>query len=47
MKQYLDLVRHVRDNGVLRDDRTGTGTRSVFGHQMRFALEDGFPLVTT
>ena len=47
MKQYLDLVRHVRDNGVQRDDRTGTGTRSVFGHQMRFALEDGFPLLTT
>ncbi len=47
MKQYLDLVRHVRDNGVQRDDRTGTGTRSVFGHQMRFALKDGFPLLTT
>ncbi len=47
MKQYLDLVRRVRDNGVLREDRTGTGTRSVFGHQMRFALGDGFPLLTT
>ncbi len=47
MKQYLELVRHVRDNGVQRDDRTGTGTRSVFGHQMRFALDEGFPLVTT
>ena len=47
MQQYLDLMRHVRDNGVIRDDRTGTGTRSVFGYQMRFDLEQGFPLVTT
>lgn len=47
MKQYLDLMRHVRDTGVLRGDRTGTGTYSVFGHQMRFDLDDGFPLVTT
>jgi thymidylate synthase len=47
MKQYLDLLRHVREHGVYREDRTGTGTYSVFGHQMRFALEDGFPLVTT
>jgi thymidylate synthase len=47
MQQYLDLMRHVRDNGVVRDDRTGTGTKSVFGHQMRFPLGDGFPLVTT
>jgi thymidylate synthase len=47
MKQYLDLMRHVRDHGVDRQDRTGTGTRSVFGYQMRFALGDGFPLVTT
>ncbi len=47
MKQYLDLMRHIRDHGVARDDRTGTGTLSVFGHQMRFDLNDGFPLVTT
>ena len=47
MHQYLDLMCHVRDNGVIRDDRTGTGTRSVFGYQMRFDLEQGFPLVTT
>ena len=47
MKQYLDLMRHVRDQGVDKSDRTGTGTRSVFGHQMRFDLKAGFPLVTT
>tara|TARA_B100001013_G_C24582525_1_gene431212 strand:- start:393 stop:1187 length:795 start_codon:yes stop_codon:yes gene_type:complete len=47
MKQYLDLMRHVRDSGTKKDDRTGTGTLSVFGYQMRFNLEDGFPLLTT
>ncbi|MDE0061232.1 MAG: thymidylate synthase [Gammaproteobacteria bacterium] len=47
MKQYLDLLRHVRDEGVHRGDRTGTGTRSIFGHQLRFDLGAGFPLVTT
>ena len=47
MKQYLDLMRHVRENGTLKADRTGTGTYSVFGHQMRFDLSAGFPLVTT
>jgi thymidylate synthase len=47
MRAYLDLLRHVRDHGVFRDDRTGTGTYSVFGHQLRFDLADGFPLVTT
>ncbi len=47
MKQYLDLMRHVRDHGVVKADRTGTGTVSVFGYQMRFDLSAGFPLVTT
>ncbi len=47
MKQYLDLLQHVIDKGDYRKDRTGTGTRSVFGYQMRFNLEDGFPLITT
>src|SRR5512147_948642 len=47
MKQYLELMRHVRDHGVRKEDRTGTGTLSVFGYQMRFDLSDGFPLITT
>lgn len=47
VKAYLDLMRHVRDHGVDKGDRTGTGTRSVFGYQMRFDLQQGFPLVTT
>ena len=47
MQTYLDLIRHVRNHGSRKDDRTGTGTLSVFGYQMRFKLADGFPLLTT
>jgi len=47
MRQYLDLIEHVIENGITKEDRTGTGTRSVFGYQMRFDLNEGFPMVTT
>ena len=47
MRQYLEFMRHVKEHGAIKTDRTGTGTRSVFGHQMRFDLQAGFPLLTT
>ena len=47
MKQYLDFLKMVRDKGTIKSDRTGTGTKSIFSHQMRFDLNEGFPLVTT
>ena len=47
MKQYLELMKHVKECGIKKEDRTGTGTLSVFGYQMRFSLDEGFPLITT